>query len=100
MVEYFVLTQCLLILLMDCEFSILLLQIGHQPLSALEKLADSWLLSSPSKSNFEEECELVVTVLYAILVVPSSSTLLLPQDIVFTFLERCVYLALFVIRLL
>ncbi|MPC62232.1 hypothetical protein E2C01_056315 [Portunus trituberculatus] len=47
-----------------------MLQIGHEPVSALEKLADSWLLSCPSKSSFGEECELVVTLLYAILAVP------------------------------
>ncbi|KAK8401430.1 hypothetical protein O3P69_002893 [Scylla paramamosain] len=64
--------------------------IGHQPVTALEKVADSWLLSCPSNSTFGEECELVATLLYTTLTFPSGSTLLLPQDLVFTFIERWV----------
>lgn len=57
----------------------------------MEKVAESWLLSCPSNNiyAFGEECEVVVTLLYTTLTLPDSTSSLLPQELVFTFLERC-----------
>ncbi|XP_050735877.1 uncharacterized protein LOC127008209 [Eriocheir sinensis] len=64
---------------------------GQEHIAALEKLAESWLLSSPYNNNaFGEECELVVTLLYTILTLPNDTSTLLPHEFVFTFLERWV----------
>lgn len=64
---------------------------GQEHIAALEKLAESWLLSSPHNNNaFGEECELVVTLLYTILTLPNDTSTLLPHEFVFTFLERWV----------